>query len=228
VLESLRVNGLRDGYVRLIVTRGRGDLGLDPRKCPDGCSVVIIADQIALYPAEMYEHGLEVITVSTRRSSPHALNPAIKSLNYLNNILAKIEVVRAGLHEGIMLNDQGYVTEGTGDNIFICRQGKVVTPPRYVGVLEGITRDVAMRLALAAGWQVSEEVLTQHDLYNADECFLTGTGAEIMPVVIIDGRVIGDGRPGPVTRDLTARFRELVATEGVPIEPEAAVARKEK
>ena len=218
VLESLKRNGLRDGYVRLIVTRGRGDLGLDPRKCAAGPSIVIIADKIALYPKEMYERGLEVMIVVTRRNLPEATNPAIKSLNYLNNIVAKLEVIRAHLLEGIMLNHQGHVAEATGDNVFIYRQNRLVTPPLSVGILQGIRRDTVIDLARQAGITVVEEAFNQYDLYNADECFLTGTAAEIVPVVKIDGRVIGTGEPGPITRDLTARFRELVATTGIPIE----------
>jgi branched-chain amino acid aminotransferase len=218
VLGSLKRNGLSDGYVRLIVTRGRGDLGLDPRKCLGGPSVVIIADHIALYPKEMYEKGLEVVTVATRRNLPEAINPAIKSLNYLNNIVAKLEVIRAHLLEGIMLNHQGYVAEATGDNIFIYRQNRLVTPPLSVGILQGIRRDTVIDLAQEAGIAVVEEVFNQYDLYNAEECFLTGTAAEIVPVVKVDGRVIGTGEPGPITRDLTTRFRQLVATTGVPIE----------
>lgn len=218
VLEGLKRNGLSDGYVRLIVTRGRGDLGLDPRKCVPGPSVVIIADKIALYPKEMYEKGLEVMTVVTRRNLPEATNPAIKSLNYLNNIVAKLEVIRAHLLEGIMLNHQGFVAEATGDNIFVCRNNRLTTPPLSVGILEGITRDTVIDLAREAGLPVAEEVFNQYDLYSADECFLTGTAAEIIPVVKIDGRVIGEGKPGPITRDLIARFRELTATDGVAIE----------
>jgi len=218
VLESLKRNRLSDGYVRLIVTRGRGDLGLDPRKCTAGPSVVIIADKIALYPPEMYEKGLEVMTVATRRNLPEALSPAIKSLNYLNNIVAKLEVIRAHLLEGIMLNHQGFVAEATGDNIFIYRQNRLITPPLWVGILEGIRRDTVMDLAREAGLSVAEEVFNQYDLYNADECFLTGTAAEIVPVVKIDGRVVGEGKPGPITKDLIARLRELTATSGVAIE----------
>jgi len=218
VVDVLKRNGLSDGYVRLIVTRGRGDLGLDPRKCTAGPSVVIIADKIALYPKEMYEKGLEVMTVVTRRNLPEAINPAIKSLNYLNNIVAKLEVTRAHLLEGVMLNHQGFVAEATGDNIFVYRQNRLITPPLSVGILEGITRDTVIDLAREAGVPVGEEVFNQYDLYNADECFLTGTAAEIVPVVKIDGRIIGEGRPGPVTRDLIARFRELTATDGVAIE----------
>lgn len=218
VLETLRANALRDAYIRLVVTRGVGDLGLDPRKCDQGATVIIIADAISLYPEQMYEDGLDLATVVTRRNTPTALNPAIKSLNYLNNIFAKIEVVRAGLHEGLMLSADGYVAEATGDNIFIYTGGKLVTPPTSIGILEGITRDAVMQLAREMGIDVSEKTFTQYDVYTADECFLTGTAAEIIPVVSLDGRTIGEGKPGPVTRELMARFREMTRKEGVAID----------
>jgi branched-chain amino acid aminotransferase len=217
VLETVRRTGLRDAYVRLVVSRGTGDLGLDPRNCRDGATVVVIVDTISLYPKEVYEQGLEVVTCVTRRNLPAALNPEIKSLNYLNNILAKIEVGRANAHEGLMLNHQGYVAEATGDNVFVCRDGTIITPPVEAGILEGITRDVVVELAGEMGLPLREEDLTLYQVYNADECFLTGTAAEIVPVARVDGRVIGDGIPGPVTRRLMARFRELTATEGVPV-----------
>ena len=227
VLQVLRTNGLTDAYVRLIVTRGEGDLGLDPTKCYSGPTLVIIADQINLYPEEMYEQGLEVITVTTRRNSQQALSPAIKSLNYLNNIIAKIEVVQAGLLEGIMLSDQGHVAEATADNVFIYKDGRLITPPVHIGILEGITRDAVLGLAEELGLPAAEEIFGQYELYNADECFLTGTACEIMPVVKIDGRMIGDGRPGPVTQQLIARFRELTTRHGVPIHADIAGSRKE-
>lgn len=216
VLESCRRNELQDGYIRLVVSRGPGDLGLDPRKCPKP-TVVIIADDIQLYPEEVYERGIELITVSTRKNIPQALNPAVKSLNYLNSILAKVETVRAGLDEGIMLNQQGFVAECTGDNIFIVRGGVVVTPPISAGILPGVTRRVVIGLAQQAGIEVREELFTQFDVYNADECFLTGTAAEIVGVTKVDDRVIGDGTPGQLTRQLTSAFRELTKTAGVPI-----------
>ncbi|MHB9024561.1 MAG: branched-chain-amino-acid transaminase [Armatimonadota bacterium] len=216
-LETLRRNGFEDSYIRLIVTRGVGDLGLDPRKCYGGPGVIIIADRIQLYPEELYAHGLELITVSTRRNIPDALSPAIKSLNYLNNILAKIEVVQAGLQEGIMLNAQGYVAEATGDNVFLVQNGKLVTPPLYTGCLEGITRNAVMDLAREAGIQVEETPMTMYSVYAADECFLTGTAAEIIPVVTVDSRAIGTGTPGPVTAALIKRFRDYVQHSGVPI-----------
>ena len=217
VLEALRRNELTDAYIRLVVTRGVGDLGLDPRKCHGGPTVFIIADAIELYPQEFYERGLELITVVTRRNLPEAVNPAIKSLNYLNNILAKIEVTRAGLLEGLMLNHEGYVAEATGDNVFLYSGGRLVTPPTSVGILEGITRGAVIELAAELGIPVSEERFTRLYVYTADECFLTGTAAEIIPVVAVDGRTIGDGRPGAVTRELMGRFRELTRAEGVPI-----------
>jgi len=219
VLETLRANSLNDAYIRLVVTRGVGDLGLDPAKCTSGPCTIIIADQIELYPARFYEEGLEVNTVTTRRNMPQALSPAIKSLNYLNNVLAKIEVTRAALQEGIMLNHEGYVAEATGDNIFIVNHGALITPPASAGILEGITREVVMELAAAMAIPVREERFLQYDIYTASECFLTGTAAEIVPVIKVDGRVIGTGKPGKITRQLMSRFRELTSNEGVPIHP---------
>jgi branched-chain amino acid aminotransferase len=217
VLESLRRNDLSDGYLRLVVTRGPGDLGLDPRKCRGRATVFIIADSIELYPQEFYERGLEVMTVVTRRNLPEAVNPAIKSLNYLNNVLAKIEVAHAGLLEGIMLNHEGYVAEATGDNIFLYSDGRLITPPPSVGILKGITRGAVIELAAELGIPVSEERFTRYVVYTAQECFLTGTAAEIIPVVVVDGRRIGEGTPGPVTRRLMERFHALTRSEGVPI-----------
>ncbi len=214
VKESLRVNRLRDAYVRLVVTRGEGDLGLDPRKCSKP-TVFVIADKIQLYPKKLYEQGLSLITVATQRNVPEALNPQIKSLNYLNNILGKIEAVNAGFEEAIMLSHSGYVTECTGENIFLMRKKKLLTPPAYIGVLRGITRQTVMELAVHYRLAVSEELLTRHDLFNADEVFLTGTAAEIVPVVKIDGRLIGRGKPGPVTKKLQDAFHQLTRTTGV-------------
>ncbi|OIQ60092.1 branched-chain-amino-acid aminotransferase [Moorella thermoacetica] len=213
VLETCRRNNLRDAYIRLVVTRGKGDLGLDPRKCPRP-SIFCIAAAIELYPAELYEKGLELVTLGTRRNSPDALDPRIKSLNYLNNIIAKMEATRAGAPEGLFLNKEGYVAEATGDNIFIVKNGQLITPPPFVGLLEGITRNAVMELAAKAGIPVYEKVFTRHDVYVADECFLTGTAAEAIPVVKVDGRPIGNGQPGPITRDLIARYRELTKTDG--------------
>ncbi|MBI4598403.1 MAG: branched-chain-amino-acid transaminase [Candidatus Omnitrophica bacterium] len=214
VKESLRINKLKDAYIRLVVTRGEGDLGLDPRKCAKP-TVFAIADKIQLYPKQLYERGLELITVATQRNVPEALNPQIKSLNYLNNILAKIEAINAGYEEAIMLSHSGYVTECTGENLFIIKGNALVTPPPYIGVLRGITRQTVMELAAKQRLHVSEELLTRHDLFNADEVFLTGTAAEIVPVVKIDGRVIGLGKPGSITKKLQAAFRQLTKTEGV-------------
>ncbi|HIE50286.1 MAG TPA: branched-chain-amino-acid transaminase [Armatimonadetes bacterium] len=215
-LETLRRNNLSDAYIRLVVTRGPGDLGLDPRKCLRP-TVFIITESIELYPPEYYAKGLEIITVATRRNLPTALDPSIKSLNYLNNILAKIEVIQAGVLEGLMLNAQGYVAEATGDNIFLVHRGELITPPISAGILPGITRAAVMELAQEEGISVREELFTQHFVYNAEECFLTGTAAEVIPVVKVDGRTIGSGRPGPITRRLMRAFRELTQREGVPI-----------
>jgi branched-chain amino acid aminotransferase len=214
VKQSLRINKLHDAYLRLVVTRGEGDLGLDPRKCAQP-TVFVIADKIELYPKQLYERGLELITVATQRNVPEALNPQIKSLNYLNNILAKIEAINAGYEEAIMLSPSGYVTECTGENIFLVTRKQLLTPPPYVGVLRGITRQTVMELGHRLRLQVREELLTRHDLFNAEEVFLTGTAAEIIPVVKIDGRVIGSGNPGPVTKKLQQAFRQVTKTDGV-------------
>lgn len=213
VVETCRQNGIRDGYIRLLVTRGVGGLGLNPNKCKTP-SVIIIADKIQLYPVEMYERGLDIITVPTVRNLHSALNPAIKSLNYLNNILAKIEANNSECEEAIMLNAEGYVSECTGDNIFIIKDGHMFTPPLSAGALYGITRGVVMELARQSRLSVSEPNLTRYDVFNADECFLTGTGAELIPVVKIDGRVIGTGKPGPVTRDLVVKYKALTHSSG--------------
>jgi branched-chain amino acid aminotransferase len=215
-VETCRKNKLRDGYIRLVVTRGVGNLGLNPNKCKKP-SVIIIADKIQLYPPEYYEQGLTIVTVPTTRNLHSALNPAIKSLNYLNNILAKIEANNAGCEEAIMLNAEGFVAECTGDNVFIVKNGELFTPPLSAGALYGITRGTVIELAREAGLKVSEPTLTRYDLFNADECFLTGTGAEIVPVVKIDGRVIGSGKPGPVTRQLEKAYHALTKVTGEPI-----------
>jgi branched-chain amino acid aminotransferase len=208
VEDTLAVNGILDGYIRLVVTRGVGTLGLDPNKCSRP-QVIIITDRISLYPDELYQNGLEIITVSTPRNHPAALSPRIKSLNYLNNILAKIEGIQAGCIEAMMLNQRGEVAECTGDNIFLARKGRLLTPPIDAGILEGVTRDAVIALAKDAGIEVQEVPLTKHDVYIADECFLTGTAAEVVPVVKVDSRTIGDGKPGPMTRDMMARFKKL-------------------
>jgi branched-chain amino acid aminotransferase len=216
VVETCRRNKLRDGYVRLVVTRGVGTLGLNPNRCINP-SVIIIAGKIQLYPEEMYRKGLEIITVPTVRNLHSALNPAIKSLNYLNNILAKIEALNGGCEEAVLLNAEGFVSECTGDNIFIVNGSRLQTPPLSAGALYGITREVVMQLAEEAKFKVSEPNLTRYDLFNADECFLTGTGAELIPVVKIDGRVIGSGKPGPVATRLMAAYRALTNRSGEPI-----------
>lgn len=214
LIKTLKANGLKDAYIRLIVTRGVGDLGLDPRKCSRP-TVIIITDKIMLYPDKYYKNGLEIITVPTPRNLPEALNGQIKSLNYLNNILAKIEAANAGVEEALMLSASGYVAECTGDNIFMIKKGKLITPPIYMGILRGITRGAVMDLAVKNKIPAVEEVLTRHDLYNADECFLTGTAAEIIPVVKIDTRSIGNGKPGPITLKLRQEFHKLTKVDGV-------------
>lgn len=213
VLETLRRNNMSDAYIRLVVTRGVGDLGLDPVKCPRP-TVFCITASIRLYPEELYEKGLRTITVSTRRNIPDAVTPRVKSLNYLNNIYAKMEANLSGVSEAIMLNSDGYVAEATGDNIFIVKNNALYTPPAYLGLLEGVTRNTVMDLALQAGIPVAEKVFTLHDVYNADECFLTGTAAELIPTVEVDGRPVADGTPGPITRRLIAAFRELTKVDG--------------
>jgi branched-chain amino acid aminotransferase len=206
--KTLETNGLKDAYIRLIVTRGAGSLGLDPNRTSDP-QVIIITDYIAVYPDELYRQGLEIVTASTLRNHPQALNPRIKSLNYLNNILAKIECMQAGCMEALMLNHKGEVAECTADNIFLVRDGVLLTPPTDAGVLEGITRQAVIELARTSGREVREVSLTRHDVYIADECFLTGTAVEVIAVVKVDSRKIGPGMPGPVTRDLQERFHQL-------------------
>jgi branched-chain amino acid aminotransferase len=208
VEQTVAANGIQDGYIRLVVTRGAGGLGLDIRKTSHP-QIIIIADKITLYPQETYAKGMNLVTASTIRNHPAALSPRIKSLNYLNNILARIEGTDAGMVEALMLNHKGEVAECTGDNIFLIKQRVIKTPPPDAGILEGITRGAVMKLARSAGYGVLETALTRHDLYTADECFLTGTAAEIVPVVSLDGRKIGTGQPGPVTKELIERFREL-------------------
>ncbi|EMI17081.1 Branched-chain amino acid aminotransferase I [Rhodopirellula maiorica SM1] len=209
VNATVAENGLTDGYIRLIVTRGAGPLGLDPFRCVDP-QVIIIADKIALYPESHYTEGLKLVTASTIRNHPAALSPRIKSLNYLNNIMAKIEGLNAGCIEAVMLNHKGEVAECTGDNIFLVKNGVLTTPPIDAGILEGITRNAVLELAVAAGIETRETPMTRHDIYIADECFLTGSAAEVIPAVQIDNRIIGDGKPGPVTLRLNEAFRKLV------------------
>ncbi len=216
VCDTCRANGLVDGYIRLVVTRGVGDLGLSPWLC-ETPSIFIIADKIALYPAEHYEKGLAIVTVATRRMNPAALSPAVKSLNYLNNIMAKMEARQAGALEAIMLNDQGFVAECTGDNIFVVHKGKIYTPAAQQGALRGITRDAIFAIGAELGLVVEEHDLTRYDIWIADECFLTGTGAEVIPVVKLDGRKIGQGTPGPIFKRVLDAFRKRVRAEGTRI-----------
>ena len=208
VLDTLKANNLKDSYIRLNVTRGVGKLGLDPFNCEES-QIIIITDSIQLYSKELYDKGLDTIIVHTIRNHPEALNPTVKSMNYLNNILAKIECIKAGAAEGIMLNKDGYVAECTGDNIFIVKDNEIFTPPVSAGILIGITRNVVIELAKEAGMTVREEQLTQEDLYKAEECFLTGTAAEIIPVASIDGRKISTGKPGKITLSLLKKYQEL-------------------
>jgi len=218
VVKTLLANKMTDAYIRLVVTRGCGDLGLDPRKCTMPPSVIIIADAIALYPSELYEKGMEVITVATRRNRPDTLSPNVKSLNYLNNIMGKMEAIKSGAIEAVMLNTEGYIAECTGDNIFIVKNGVLYTPPASEGALIGITRDAVIELAKnKLKMNVKEERLTTYNLYTADECFLTGTAAEVIPVVLADSREIGAGKPGKITAKLIKEFKNLARSTGVPI-----------
>ena len=216
LLETIRRNGLRDGYIRQIVTRGVGNLGLNPLQCKKP-SVIIIAATIALYPEEVYRNGLTVVTCATRRTGAATLNPAVKSLNYLNNVMARIEANLAGADEALMLNDVGNVAECTADNVFVIKKGQIFTPPISAGALRGITRSVAFDAAIELGFPMREADLTRHDVFIADECFLTGTAAEVIPVIKVDGRMIGNGKPGPMTAKIIARFRELTRETGTPI-----------
>ncbi len=215
IIKTLKANKLKDAYIRVVLTRGKGDLGLDPRKCAGNQTLIIIADKISLYPEKFYKNGLEIITVPTIRNLPEAVNPQIKSLNYLNNILAKIEAVNSGFPEAIMLDSLGYVAECTGDNIFIVKRRNLYTPPQCMGSLRGITRDVVLNIAQKQKIPAHEHVITRHEVYISDECFLTGTAAEIIPVVKIDGRMIGDGKPGPVTKKLMQLFHKSTRSDGV-------------
>ncbi len=216
LLETIRQNDLREGYVRLIVTRGIGNLGLNPVQCKRP-SIIIIAATIVLYPALVYQNGLTVVTCATRRTNPGALNPAVKSLNYLNNVMARIEANLAGADEALMLNDAGNVAECTADNVFMIKRGQIFTPPITAGALRGITRAVVFDIAAELGLKISETDITRHDVFIADECFLTGTAAEIIPVIKADGRTIGTGKPGPITTRMIGRFREMTRETGTPI-----------
>lgn len=211
--ETVRRNDIRDGYIRLVISRGEGTLGLSPWLCPKS-SVIIIADSIKLYDKEFYENGLALVTVPTMRNRNESLNPRVKSCNYLNNILAKIEAHNSGCIEALMLDHNGFVVECTGDNIFLIKNGRIRTPPVYLGALEGITRDCVIEIARDKGYTLTEEPFTRYDVFTADEVFLTGTAAEAIPVVEVDKRKIGDGRPGPITRELIAIFRERTAVDG--------------
>lgn len=217
VVDTVRKNELSNAYIRLIVSRGVGELSLDPAQCSDP-QVIIIADQVTMFSQEKYEKGLNIVTVPTRRNVPDALNPKIKSLNYLNNILVKIEANRAGVGEALMLNHDGYVAEGSGDNIFIVKRGVLFTPPGYVGALDGITRQAIIDLCNRLSYEVKQEPFTLHDVFTADECFLTGTAAEVIAVVDVDGRTIGEGKPGPITNHLLEEFRKLVTVDGTRVD----------
>lgn len=214
IVETLKKNELRDAYIRVVMTRGTGDLGLDPQKCKRP-TIIVITDKIVLYPDRLYREGLEIITVPTVRNHAEAVNPALKSLNYLNNILAKIEATNSGYMEALLLNHQGYVAECTGDNIFMIKNDTLLTPPTYVGVLRGITRGAILEIARHKKLPFEEKILTRHDLFNAEEVFLTGTAAEVIPVVKIDGRKIGEGKPGPKTRGFIKALHALTQSDGV-------------
>src|SRR6266699_2278851 len=216
LLETIRQNELRDGYIRLLVTRGIGNLGLNPMQCKSP-SVIIIAAMIALYHESWYRKGLTIVTCATRRSNPAALNPAVKSLNYLNNVMARIEANLANADEALMLNDAGNVAECTADNVFVIKRGQIFTPPITAGALRGITRSVVFDIAAEIGMKICEQEITRHDVYIADECFLTGTAAELIPVIRADGRTIGNGQPGAITTRMIARFRELTRQTGTPV-----------
>ncbi|HTZ18902.1 MAG TPA: aminotransferase class IV, partial [Dissulfurispiraceae bacterium] len=213
VLEAVRENSKQDGYIRLVVTRGAGSLGLDPAQCAKPTVIIIVGD-IQLYPHEYYEKGISVVTAASRRMPSDSLDPRVKSLNYLNNIMAKIEAKQAGCLEAVLLNHEGFVAECTADNIFIVKRNNLLTPAPHYGALDGITRMTVMEVAATCGIDAREATLTRYDLYTADECFMTGTGAEIMPVTKIDGRVIGNGAPGQTTMRLIGEFRNFVATRG--------------
>ena len=214
--ETVKANGLTDGYIRLVVTRGSGELGLNPYLCPKP-SMFIIASTIKLYPDEYYQNGLSIITCATRRPAPGALMPQVKSLNYLNNIMAKVEAIQANALEAVMLNEQGYVAECTGDNLFLMKNGTLLTPLISDGALDGITRAVIIELAAKLGVPVIEKSLTRYDIFTADECFLTGTAAEVIPVVALDRRTIGTGKPGPFTSLFLDAFHQLAMSTGTPI-----------
>lgn len=219
IIDTVRENELSSAYIRVVVSRGSGNLGLDPRNC-DKPTIIVIAEALSIYADELYENGLKMASVATRRNRPDVLSPQVKSLNYLNNIIVKLESIQAGADEALMLNDQGYVTEGSADNIFIVRDRVITTPPVYVGALDGVTRNVIIELAHKHGYELREVPFTRHDVYIADEVFLTGTAVEVIAVVDVDMRKIGNAKPGPVTQDLLGAFRKLVTTDGVQCYPE--------
>ena len=216
VVETLRRNELLNAYIRVVVSRGVGDLGLDPSSCARP-QVIVIAEELALFPKELYKTGIDIVSVATRRTRADVLSPKVKSLNYLNNILVRIEANLAGVSEALMLNDQGYVAEGSADNVFIVKHGEILTPPGYVGALEGITRNAIMEIARELGYPMREQVFTRHDVYVADEVFLTGTAVEVIAVVKVDGRTIGDGKPGKCTNRLLEEFRKTVVENGTKV-----------
>lgn len=216
LVKAVRKNGFQDAYIRVVVSRGEGDLGLDPYNCKNP-NVIVIVEQLAIYPKQLYQSGLEIVSVGSRRNAPDVLSPKLKSLNYLNNILVKIEAHLSGVSEALMMNNQGYVAECSADNIFIVKDHAILTPPGYIGALEGITREVIMELAEGLGYNVKEEPFTRHDVYTADEVFLTGTAAEVIAVVKVDGRQVGDGKPGPITETLLDAFRRQVTVDGVKV-----------
>ncbi|MDR7077059.1 branched-chain amino acid aminotransferase [Neobacillus niacini] len=220
IVDTIRKNELDSAYIRVVISRGKGNLGLDPSSCSKP-SVIIIAEVLTMYPKEFYENGIKIASVPSRRNRPDVLSPQIKSLNYLNNILVKLEANQAGVQEALMLNDQGYVTEGSADNIFIVKNGVIYTPPVYLGALEGITRNAIIDVARAKGYEVRESPFTRHDVYVADEVFLTGTAVEVIAAISVDGRKISDGKPGNVTNDLLDEFRKIVTTDGVACYPES-------
>lgn len=222
IIQSVQKNEFSDAYIRVVISRGQGDLGLDPLSCSNP-KLVVIVEQLAIYPKELYESGLEIVSVGSRRNAPDVLSPQLKSLNYLNNILVKIEANLAGASEALMMNNQGYVAECSADNIFIVNGDQMITPPGYIGALEGITRGAILEIAAELGYEVKEEPFTRHDVYTADEVFLTGTAAEVIAVVKVDSRQVGDGKPGEATKTLLEAFRERVTSDGVKVLQDARV-----
>lgn len=222
IIQTVQKNNFSDAYIRVVISRGQGDLGLDPFSC-NNPQLVVIVEQLAIYPKHLYNSGLEIVSVGSRRNAPDVLSPKLKSLNYLNNILVKIEANLAGASEALMMNNQGYIAECSADNIFIVKGNQMFTPPGYIGALEGITRGAILDIAAELGYEVKEEPFTRHDVYTADEVFLTGTAAEVIAVVKVDGRQIGDGTPGKATKTLLGAFRERVTSDGVKVLENARV-----